>query len=55
MVSEREKRLEEALRDLWSWVTNWSPNFVDDDEFPDTRERVEDALAATDEGVDDGN
>ena len=23
----------EALDDLWSWVRNWSPDFMDDDEF----------------------
>ena len=23
----------EALDDLWSWVRNWYPDFMDDDEF----------------------
>ena len=46
-MNEREKKMEAALRDLWSWVENWSPPFLEDDEFPDTRERVENALAPT--------
>ena len=35
----------EVLRELYSWVQNWDPNFTDDEEWPDTRKKVEAALA----------
>ncbi len=38
-------RLREALRELYSWVQNWDPNFIHDEEWPDTRKKVEAVLA----------
>lgn len=35
--------LYEALEDLWTWVHNWGPEFMDDDEFD--RSTYEAALA----------
>lgn len=35
--------LYEALDDLWEWVRNWSPEFMDDDDFD--RSKYESALA----------
>lgn len=40
----REKQLEEALRQVMVWIDNWSPEFVYDSEWPQTRELVEKAL-----------
>ena len=41
----RELQLEEALTEVMTWVENWSPNFVDDVEWPDTYAQVQEALA----------
>jgi len=37
---EQERRLLEALKDVMSWIENWEPAFVDDDEWQDTEQRV---------------
>lgn len=36
--------LESALKEVMGWIKNWSPNFADDDEWPDTEARVTAAL-----------
>ena len=37
--------LYEALDEVMSWISNWSPSFTDDDEWPETRNRAVAALA----------
>jgi hypothetical protein len=44
---EEIKRLQDVLKELNSWVENWSPEFTQDDEYPETRAKVLQALAAT--------
>lgn len=34
-----------ALQEVMEWVRNWSPQFLDDDEWPDTAVRVAAALS----------
>jgi hypothetical protein len=34
-----------ALTEVQSWIDNWSPDFVGDDEWPDTAEKMRAALA----------
>ncbi len=38
------KKLEGALLEVMNWVNNWDAPFLDDDEWPDTVQRVETAL-----------
>ncbi len=40
----RVARLEEVLREVMSWVVNWSPNFTEDGEWGATAVRVKAAL-----------
>lgn len=35
----------EALEGLWMWCRNWDCEFMDDDEFPEYRARIEAAIA----------
>jgi hypothetical protein len=35
----------EALAEVMEWIDNWSPNFVMDDEWPDTQDKIEAVLA----------
>jgi hypothetical protein len=35
----------EALKEVMVWVDNWDPNFVYDDDWPDTDTRVSTALS----------
>lgn len=46
--------LYKALEDVMDWITNWSPPFTDDDEWPDTKARVDAALAKARGETDDG-
>ena len=54
---EREKKLAEAERDmvraalkeLFGWVQNWDVAFLEDDEWPATRARIETALEVVEE------
>jgi Xaa-Pro aminopeptidase len=48
---ERAEQLEAALREVMEWVRNWSPNFTDDDEWPETKAKVEAALSNPTETV----
>lgn len=41
----REEELEAALREVMAWINNWDPAFVMDDEWPETKARVDAALA----------
>ncbi len=41
----REQKLEAALREVMEWLVNWDPPFLDDDEWPKTEQRVQDALS----------
>jgi len=34
-----------ALKEVMDWIDNWDPNFIDDDEWPETKARVDAALA----------
>lgn len=49
LTSQRDK-LVKALEEVMQWIGNWDPNFTQDDEWPDTAERVRAALQ-TKEGV----
>jgi hypothetical protein len=44
-LKQENANLRDALAELWSWVDNWSPEFVYDEEFHSTREKVKKALA----------
>ena len=43
-MTTREKRLEEALNEVMSWIDNWTPDFVYDAEWPDTEQKVRNAF-----------
>lgn len=45
LTAERDA-LREALVDVKGWIDNWSPPFVEDDEWPSTAARVKHALAS---------
>jgi hypothetical protein len=47
-------KLREALSDLWGWVDAWDPEFVQDDEWPETYERVKAALTPSQENSTSG-
>jgi hypothetical protein len=36
--------LHAALKEVREWISNWNPNFEQDDEWPATREKMEAAL-----------
>ena len=40
----REKLLKDALIEVLVWIDGWDPNFIYDDEWSATRERVQKAL-----------
>lgn len=44
LAGKGEDPMREALAELFSWVQNWDPNFIHDEEWPDTRSKVEAAL-----------
>ena len=44
------ERVKEVLRELYSWVKNWDPNFIYDDEWPNTRAKVDRILSEGSEG-----
>lgn len=35
-----------ALKEVMEWISNWAPSFIFDDEWPATKAKVEEALAA---------
>jgi hypothetical protein len=35
---------QDAIREILLWIDNWSPNFELDDDWPETRAKVEAAL-----------
>ena len=37
--------LTEALAEVMGWISNWDPNFIYDDEWSETRQKAEAALA----------
>jgi hypothetical protein len=41
-----EAELAAALADVMSWISNWTPDFIYDAEWPDSRERAVLALAS---------
>lgn len=43
------KRLKDGLKEVMGWIDNWDPNFADDDEWPETADKIT-ALLATPEG-----
>ena len=36
----REQLLHDALSELMEWISNWHPNFIYDEEWPETEKRV---------------
>ena len=46
-ATARAERLEAALREVREWIDNWSPSFVEDDEWPATADRMNAALSPT--------
>lgn len=48
-----EQLLRDALIEVLVWIDNWDPNFIYDDEWPATRERVQKALHP--EAINDGH
>ena len=46
-ATARAERLETALREVREWIDNWSPSFVEDDEWPATADRMNAALSPT--------
>lgn len=43
-TTPRERALQDALEEVMSWISNWDPNFSYDEEWTDTKARVEAAL-----------
>ncbi len=35
----------EALKEVMAWIKNWDPDFVEDDEWDDTKARVDKVLS----------
>lgn len=40
----RERDLDVALTEVMGWISGWSPNFEEDEEWPATKEKAEKAL-----------
>ena len=38
------EQMREALIEVMIWIKNWDPNFVEDDEWPDTEAKIDAAL-----------
>ncbi|MCS4089271.1 hypothetical protein [Rhizobium sp. BK176] len=49
MAIDRERKLVSALKEVMSWVTNWDSRFLDDEEWPETENRVNAAITASEE------
>jgi hypothetical protein len=49
MNIEREQNLVSALKEVMDWVKNWDSPFLFDAEWPETEGRVEAAIAASEE------
>ena len=47
----RAERLEAALREVRKWIDNWSPSFVEDDEWPAAADRMNAALDSPAKGA----
>jgi len=43
-MTDLERQLHDALTEVMDWIENWSPNFTEDDDWPDTEQKVTDAL-----------
>ncbi len=43
-LQEKNKALREALSETVEWIKNWNPDFVEDDEWPETYAKIEAAL-----------
>jgi hypothetical protein len=41
-----EAEIVAALKEVMAWIDNWSPDFIQDDEWPETFDKVERALLA---------
>jgi hypothetical protein len=37
----QEAALREVLKEVMDWIDNWDPNFLDDEEWSATREKVD--------------
>lgn len=44
--ADENARLREALSEVLAWIDNWSPEFVQDDEWPATSVKARALLAA---------
>lgn len=49
-LQSRLATVEGALRNVNEWITNWSPDFTDDPEWPSTRSRIDAALGDSTKG-----
>lgn len=45
-LSDLERELVEALRQCLGWIDSWSPEFTQDDEWPEARHYMNAALAS---------
>lgn len=46
---EITKELRETLLEVSEWIKGWDPNFIYDDEWPQTQARIDKVLAASKE------
>ena len=44
-AASHETELVAVLREVMGWISNWSPNFEQDQDWPETRDRVDAAIA----------
>lgn len=45
-AADEIEKMEAALREVMQWVKNWDSPFLEDEEWPETEQRVADALGA---------
>ena len=44
-LQRENARLRGALKEVMSWIDNWSPSFIGDEEWPETGKRARAALS----------
>lgn len=44
-ASDERHRLRVSLAEVRGWIDNWSPNFTQDEEWPETKARMDAALS----------
>ncbi|WP_091891114.1 hypothetical protein [Methylobacterium sp. yr596] len=45
LLCQEERQLRASLTEVREWISNWSPNFTQDEEWPETKARMDAALS----------